>query len=251
MFPFYRPMRIFTLFIFISYYLSSNSYGQLAGLQAAVSDDVPEYPLSVYKTATRDAQNLYNGRLYYIYDAREEEHQFYEDRNFQKGTVFYDGQRYDSIPLMYDLVKDELVIKHINGFEAMLLQTPKVGFFTTHNHIFLKQESGKDISPDMRTGFYDLVYNGKSKTLVRRIKQRQEKIVEKKVIALFPAKNFYYVYANGKYNPVHTRKAVLALFPSHKTDLKRSLREQKIKFRKNREMAIITMVARYDELTKQ
>ena len=66
-------MRIFTLFIFISYYLSSNSYGQLAGLQAAVSDDVPEYPLSVYKTATRDAQNLYNGRLYYIYDAREEE----------------------------------------------------------------------------------------------------------------------------------------------------------------------------------
>jgi hypothetical protein len=244
-------MRIFTLCLFLSYGLAGYSYGQLAGLQAAVSDNVPEYPLSLYKTATRDAQNLYNGRLYYIYDAREEEHQFYEERKFEKGTVFYDGQRYDSIPLMYDLVKDELVIKHINGFESMLLQSPKVGFFTTHNHIFFKLESGKDINPDMRTGFYDLLYDGKSKTLVRRIKQRQEKIVEKKVIALFPAKNFYYVYANAKYNPVHTRKAVLALFPEQKTELRKFLREQKIKFRKNRELAIITMVARYDELTKQ
>jgi hypothetical protein len=244
-------MRIFPLCLFISFYLSGSSYGQLAALKDTMYDNVPEYPLTLYKAATRDAQNLYNGRLYYIYDAHEEEHQFYEDRKFEKGTVFYDGQRYDSIPLMYDLVKDELVIKHVNGFEALLLQSPKVGFFTTHNHVFLKQESGKDINPDMRTGFYDLVYNGKSKTLVRRIKQRQEKIVEKKVIALFPAKNFYYVYANGRYNPVHTRKAVLALFPAQKTELKRSLREQKIKFRKNREMAIMAIVARYDELTKQ
>jgi hypothetical protein len=244
-------MRISALFFFIYYCLAGNTYGQLADLKPSVPDQVPEYPLSLYRSETRDVQNLYNGRLYYIYDSRQEEHQFFQERKFENGVVFYQGQRYDSIPMMYDIVKDELVIKHINGFEPILLQSPKVRFFTVYEHQFLYLESGKEINPDMRTGFYDLVYNGKTRMLVRRIKQRQEKIYEKKVIAQFPDKKFYYLYLNGKYNAVHTKKAVLSLFPEQKTELRKSLREQKIKFRKDRERAIVTMVARYDELTKR
>lgn len=244
-------MRIFTIFFFLIYLIGGNTYGQMAALQPSVPANVPAYPLSLYRNATKEVQNLYNGRLYYIYDSREDEHQFFIDRKYEKGAVFYDGQRYDSIPMMYDIVRDELVIKHINGFEPILLQSPKVSFFTIYGHNYLNLKSGKDINPDMQTGFYDLIYNGKSKTLVRRIKQRQEKINEKKVIALFPEKNFFYIYSNGKYNEVHTRKSVTRLFPAQKTELRKALREQNIKFRKDRERAIVTMVARYDELTKQ
>lgn len=249
-------MRISTLFILFFYLLAGNTYGQLAALQPTVleptiPDNVPETPLLLYRAATKDAQNLYNGRQYHIYDAREEEHQFFFDRKFEKGAVFYDGQRYDSIPMMYDIVRDELVIRHANGFETILLQSARVGFFTVHNHTYLQLKSGNEIGTGMKTGFYDLVYDGKSKTLVRRTKQRQEKINERKVIALFPQKNFFYVYANGKYNDVHSRKAVLSLFPERKSELRKALREQNIKFRKDRERAIVTMVARYDELTKQ
>ncbi|WP_229216520.1 hypothetical protein [Dyadobacter sp. 3J3] len=244
-------MRIFTFCFFLIYLIAVNTYGQIASLHPSVPSDVPAYPLSLYRAATKDVQNLYNGRLYYIYDSREEEHQFFIDRKFEKGAVFYDGQRYDSIPMLYDIVKDELVIKHINGFEPIILQSPKVNFFTIYDHNYLNLKSGKDISPEMPTGFYDLIYNGKSKTLARRIKQRQEKINERKVIALFPQKNFYYIYSNGKYNSVHTKKSVTRLFPKQKAELRKALREQNIKFRKDRERAIVTMVARYDELTKQ
>ncbi len=52
-------------------------------------------------------------------------------------------------------------------------------------------------------------------------------------------------------NGVHTRKSVIRLFPGQKAELRKALREQNIKFRKDRERAIVTMVARYDELTKQ
>lgn len=244
-------MRIFTICFFLVYLIAGSGYGQNIALQPAVPANVPEYPLSLYRKATKDVQNLYNGRLYYIYDSREEEHQFFIDRKYEKGAVFYDGQRYDSIPMMYDIVRDELVIKHINGFEPILLQSPKVTFFTIYDHNYLNLKSGKDISSDMPTGFYDLIYNGKTKAIARRIKQRQEKINERKVIALFPQKNFYYIYSSGKYNGVHTRKSVTRLFPGQKAELRKALREQNIKFRKDRERAIVTMVARYDELTKQ
>jgi hypothetical protein len=244
-------MRIFTICFFLIYLIAGNTYGQIATMVPSVPSDVPAFPLSLYRSATKDAQNLYNGRVYNIYDSREEEHQFFIDRKYENGVVFYDGQRYDSIPMMYDIVRDELVIKHINGFEPILLQSPKVVFFRIYDHNYIHLKSGKDITPDMQTGFYDVIYNGKTKTLARRIKQRQEKISERKVIAMFPQKNFFYIYSNGKFNSVHTRKSVTKLFPSQKAELRKALREQNIKFRKDRERAIVTMVARYDELTKQ
>jgi hypothetical protein len=102
----------------------------------------------------------------------------------------------------------------------------------------------------MRTGFYDVVYGGKSRTLVRRTKSRQEKIVDKRVIAYYPEKNFFYVFKDGRYHSVHTKKSALELFEDRKRELRKVLRENKIKFRKNREMAIVKMVETYDNLAK-
>lgn len=244
-------MRFFTPCIFIVLSLAGNCFGQLADTGAMASEHVPSYPLSLYKAATVDAQNLYNGRLYYIYDSREEEFQFFDSRKLVKGTVYYDGQQYENIPMMYDIARDELVITHINGYENILLQSTKVKYFSLHDHNFKRFESGKEINADMKTGFYDQVYTGKTKILVRRTKQRQEKILDKKVIAQFPEKNFYYIYKDGRYYSVQSKKSFFALFPEQKRELRKELRKHKIRFRKNRENAIVAMVARYDELTKQ
>ena len=208
-----------------------------------------KFPISLYKEATAQSQNIYNGRLYYLYDARMEEHQFFGDRKWQKGVVFYDGQRFDSIPMIYDIVRDELIIKHFYG-DHQMLQSEKVNYFLKDNHTFRRFEAGKDINPQMRTGFYDILYEGKSRTLVRRSKQRQEKIVDKKVITFFPEKDFYYILRNDRYHSVRTKKSVFNLFPERKKELRKALRDEKIKFRRNREIAIAKIVATYDDLAR-
>ncbi|TDE11986.1 hypothetical protein [Dyadobacter psychrotolerans] len=246
-------MRVFTIVLSVLVLKSVCSFGQTASSEPnGISLETPpetSYPVSLYKTATAQSQNLYNGRLYYIYDSRMEEHQFFEERKWKKGIVFYEGQRFDSVALMYDLVRDELVIKHLNG-DPMLLQSEKVDYFWNEGHTFKRFESGKDITPQMRTGFYDLVYNGESQLLVRRTKQRQEKIVDKRVIAYFPEKSFFYIRKNGKYNFVRSKKSVLALFPEYKKQLRKALRDENIAFRPERETAIAKMVATYDALAK-
>jgi len=246
-------MRIYTIVLFFLVMKPLCSFGQKdSSEQNGISLETPpetSYPVSLYKAATSQSQNLYNGRLYFIYDARMEEHQFFEERKWKKGIVFYEGQRFDSISLMYDIFKDELVIRHLNG-DPMLLQSEKVSYFWNDGHTFKRFESGKDISPQMRTGFYDLVYNGKTQLLVRRTKQRQEKIVDKRVITYFPEKNFYYIKKDGRYNFVRSKKSVLALFPEHKKQLRKALRDANIAFRPARETAIARMVATYDALAK-
>lgn len=251
-------MRFFTIlfFLVIQSYLS---FGQIDSSLSArnkslleADPDTPQetkFPISLYKTATTQSQNLYNGRLYYVYDARMEEHQFFGERKWQNGVVFYDGQRFDSIPMVYDIVRDELVVKHFYG-DYMLLQSEKVDYFFKDAHKFKRMEAGKDISPQMRTGFYDIKYDGETKLLIRRSKQRQEKIVEKRVITYFPAKDFYYIRKDNLYYSVRSKRSVFGLFPDRKKELRKALRDENIKFRKNRESALAIIVATYDMLPK-
>ena len=251
-------MRFFTIlfFIIIQSYLS---FGQIDSSLSArnknlleVNPDISletKFPISLYKAATIQSQNLYNGRLYYVYDSRMEEHQFFEDRKWQNGVVFYDGQRFDSIPMVYDIVKDELITKHFYG-DYQLLQSEKVDYFLKNGHAFKRMEAGKDINSSMRTGFYDIRYDGKTKLLIRRSKQRQEKIVEKRVITYFPEKDFYYILKDDRYHSVRSKKSVFGLFPENKKELRKSLRDANIKFKKNREAAIGVIVVTYDTLAK-
>ncbi|KQS33092.1 hypothetical protein [Dyadobacter sp. Leaf189] len=227
--------------------IAGNSFGQIAQVNTAT--DPASHPISVYKEATAFTQNLYNGRQYYLYDPRNEEHQFFDTRKWMKGVIRYDNQQFDSIPMLYDIFKDELVIKHFNG-DHLLLQSEKVDFFLLNDHSFVRLEAGKDIGPQMRTGFYDVIYDGKSRTIARRAKQRQEKIVDKKVISLYPQKNFFFVLKDGKYHSTQTKKSVLNLFPEHKKELRKVLRDGHIKFRKQKDLAIAKMVAVHDELAK-
>jgi uncharacterized membrane protein len=241
-------MHISTIAFLFVVLLHLQSFGQAAEA-SATGGGVTSYPVTLYKEATAMTQNLYNGRQYYVYDSRQEEFQFFNQRKWNKGVVYYDGQQFDSIPMLYDIFKDELVIKHFNG-DHILIQSEKVGFFILNDHHFARLEAGKDINDQMRTGFYDILYDGKSRTILRRTKSRQEKIVDKKVIAMYPEKNFFYIFDGGRYNAVHSKKSVLNLFPEHKKELRKVLRDEKIKFRKNREVAIAKIVAKHDELAK-
>lgn len=241
-------MRIFTTALFLVVYFVQSSFAQtVSALETNV--ETPAYPVSLYKEATAISQNLYNGRQYYVYDPRQEEHQFLNQRKWHNGVVMYDGQRFDSIPMLYDIFKDELVIKHFNG-DHILIQSEKVDYFILDNHNFARFESGKEINEQMRTGFYDIIYDGKTRTLARRTKSRQEKIVDKRVISLYPQKDTYYILKNGRYHSVRSKKSAFALFPEHKKEFRKVLRDEKIKYRKNRELAIARIVATYDELAK-
>ncbi len=248
-------MRILTSVSFFLMLFSCPCFSQTDSLRTVAEKlltPIPtelQFPVSLYKEATFASQNLNNGRVYYIYDSRMTEHQFFESRKWDNGAVIFEGQRFDSVGMMYDIFKDELVIRHVNG-HPIILPAEKVEAFTNNGQIFKWYESGKGIEAQMRTGFYNVYYEGPSRLLIRRTKQRQEKIVDRRVITLFPQKDFHYVRKGNQYQFVRTKKSVLKLFPEHKREMRRVLREENIHFRTNRSKAIGRMVATHDAQTK-
>lgn len=214
-----------------------------------VEDDIPQYPHYLYKKATYNTQNLYSGRRYFLNDPISEEHQFFIDRKWQTGSLVYDGQQFDSIPMMYDIHKDQLVIRDLeNNF--LLLIVDRLASFNMYGHYFRRLVSREDIPGFMNTGFYDIRYDGQTKFIVQRKKDRQEKVADLKVIPLYEIKDSYYIFRHNNYWPVKSKKSVLALFPEHARELKRIVRKEGISYRKNREQAILEMVKYYDEIIK-
>ncbi|HEV7380026.1 MAG TPA: hypothetical protein VGN64_09550 [Dyadobacter sp.] len=248
-------MRFFYIASFFLLLKTVASLGQTKPAEAIQNNPFPpipeevQYPLSLYREATLESQNLYNGRVYYIYDAREKEHQFFTDRKWNHGSVWVEGQRFDSIPMMYDIVRDQLVVRHLTG-DAIIIASEKVKYFTNYEQLFIWYEKGKGIEPTMVTGFYNLFYDGPTHLLIRRSKVRQEKIVDRRVISVFPQKDFYYVRKGEQYYSVRSKKSVLSLFPEHKRALRRVLRKEGITYRADRAYAIKTMLKTYDELAK-
>lgn len=207
--------------------------------------------LALYDSATVGSQHLYNGKQYFVYDSREVEHQFFLTDDWTVGSVFYDGQRFEQVPLLYDVFKDQLVVRYRRGFGNVTLQSPKVRSFTLAGHDFVRVEADTGRVEGLRTGFYDQLYTGKTKVLARRRKDRLQQLSETKITILFPIKDQLFVYKNGEYQPVRSKSSVLALLPEYKRLLRKELRKQNLSFRDNREEAIINMASHYDELTER
>ncbi|MDJ1473679.1 hypothetical protein [Xanthocytophaga flava] len=199
-----------------------------------------------YRKSTEESQHLYNGPEYYIYDARSTEHQFFKSDEMEEGSVYYDGQFYPNVLIMYDIVKDEVAIEHLNRYDQLQLQKEKVRYFTVLNHHFIRLEKA---NTGLRTGFYDILYEKRLKVLARRIKERDEVIEQMKIVVEFPAKNFFYIYKDGIYHNVSSKGSVLKLFQDQKKALRKYIRENQLRFKKDRENAIVKVTAHYDQLT--
>lgn len=215
---------------------------------STVAQHAPDSPLALYQSATRYSPHLYNGPRYHIYDSRSKEHQFFESEDWQTGSVFYDGQLYRNISLLYDIFKGYVVVRHPERSGLVQLQSERVREFSLADTRFVRIEKNEEMGIDIPTGFYQLLYDGKTQVLARRVKERQEQIESNKITVYFPPKNFFYIKKDGVYHIIRSKKAALALFSDQKSALRRSLRENRINYRKSRDLALIQMATQYDKL---
>lgn len=244
-------IKQFTISFFIFIGLITNS---LAQQTASVPEDPKvsgiQHALALYDSATTESQHLYNGQQYFVYDSKSDEHQFYLSEEWVTGSVIYDGQLFKSIPMLYDIVKDIVAVKYVQSFGNVALQSEKVRSFSLANHTFVRLMTGMPEGGGLRTGFYDVLYDGTTKLLSRRVKERLQQITDTRIVIEFPEKDAFYLFKNGEYNLVHSKSSVLFLLEDQKKPLKKYIRQHRLSFRENREAVITELAAYYDQLTK-
>lgn len=207
---------------------------------------------SVYFQALGEQSGVYRGTEYTGYPFRlRGGHQFFESEAISFGSVFYDGILYENIPLRYDIIKDQLVVRYVDQVSGISLHKEKIDFFSVHNHYFIHFKEDNLNSASIPAGFYDRVYNGSVELFVSRSKGTLKEVsVEGNFITVLKQKNNFFLKKGGVYYPVESSGSVLKVLGSKQKEIQDFLKKSNIKFRKDPENSIVLMVKYYDLLTE-
>lgn len=201
----------------------------------------------VYNPFIEKQSRLYNGIEHLGYSYKIKGHAYFLQKELATGTVVYDELEFANVPMLYDLLKDQVVVQHFNGFSKVGLVSQKVKEFTLLNHHFIYLDS--TLGAPITTGFYDELYNGNIKVLVKRGKFIEE-TVRDEVEREFIATNAFFIQKAGTYYAIKNYKGLLTVLKDKAPAIKQYLRKNRIKFRKGPENAVLKASVFYDSINK-
>jgi len=200
--------------------------------------------VQAYNQFIHGQTRLNNGSGYRDYYSTNDEHPYFGEDDWSYGTIVYDDEFYEHVPMFYDISSDNVVSEHsLNGAKLVLI-AKKIKRFELDGHTFvrLQQDELKTISE----GFYDLLYDGKTKVYVRRAKTLEQKTEPTGITYSFAEKNRVYILKAGIYYPVKSKGSVLEVFKDQKQQVKSFMNKNKINLKADREGAIARIAEFYD-----
>ncbi|HEY4110304.1 hypothetical protein [Puia sp.] len=192
---------------------------------------------------------LYNGHEYIRNGIHAVGFPFLLSDSLQPGTLVYDGILYPNLPMQYDLVLDELIIRDYTGKALISLIPNKIGHFLIGDHSFRYIPETPLASSLPKAGFYEELCGRDSVALFA---HREKKLV-------FPARpedpvryeqrSYYFLRIGSAYTPVDGESSLLAPLKDKKPTLKKYIRDNNIRFKKDLEKALVSTTAYYLKLT--
>jgi hypothetical protein len=226
----------------------------IAGAQELNNDSITNflynsYPVRLYFNATGENAHIYNGYEYFTPDRNIKGSPYYIADGPIPADLAYDDSYYQHIPILYDLVKDEVVINRLGQNFKISLVSDKLNSFSYRNHEFIRISRDSANGVQLNTGFYDRMYAGKTSVLVKRKKRLQETLNYNVTSYEYMEENIYYVVFAGQIVEVDGKSSVMKLFNSKKSEIKAFLRKNKLNFKSDFEKTLVATTAYYDQLT--
>ena len=142
------------------------------------------------------------------------------------GAVFYFGNWYQNLDLLYDIQDDVVITRDVQGLLKMRLTREKLDEFMVDGHHFvkLKLTSG--------TGeYYEQFYRGQRSLLMqwRKVTETDDPQNQK-----YTLRKTLFVLDKGGIIPLSRTSDLFSIASKHKKELKKLYREKKLSFKKDR-----------------
>jgi hypothetical protein len=205
--------RLFSLFIF-SFFLISARAGQPA-------DTLQQNSL------------LYNGSEYIKpFNPQKGTPMFPTENN--RGDVQYYGNWYKNLDLLYDLEDDIVVTKDAQGLLKLKLIKEKLEAFTIDGHLFVKLKL-----LNARGEFYEQLHKGKRNLMLQWEKKME---LDAQEMPIYVLRKTLFVMEGEKVMPLLRADDLLNINPEHFKEVKKTLRAQKLSFKKDPVKASLSIV---------
>src|SRR5258707_11749357 len=199
--------------------------------QSPPTDSIPVARAAIfYQSYVGADAAIYNGVAYQPNYRGIEGTPYFQSENLTTGSLIYEGLTYTHIPLLYDLVHDQLLISDQKG-QLLIVAAGKARQFTFADHLFFY------LTVNGTSGYYERLTTGYATLYARHTRKIEEKIQSNQLYRTITAHDEYYLYKQGRYYPVESGNHLLTLLADKKKELQQFQRSNHIRFRKEPEVA--------------
>jgi len=203
------------------------------------------YP-SVIQNNPSDKQLLLNGRIWRNQHSKAVGDQFFLSNMFLKGSVFFNGRRFDNLDLLYDIYSDELLLRSVS-YPVIIMNKEMVDSFILvfDNRNYPVINAGND-SPGVLRGYVNIIYEGPSTLYVKYKKNIQPLAVDGRY-DLFHSDHSVYL-KKGEEIVAVGKKELLNLLEDKRKEIRLYLKSNSLKLRQKDPETYIPVLRYYDSL---
>jgi len=190
---------------------------------------------------------LLNGRIWRNEYSKVTGDQFFLTSTYLKGSVIYDGRRFDNLDLKYDIHNDELLLR-IESYPVISMNKEMVDSFSLNfeNRNYNIINAGTDTS-GVLSGYVNVLYDGPSSLYVKYTKKIQPLAVDGKY-DLFFQEHHVYLRKGSDIVPVEGKRKLLNLLEDKKEEVRDWLKSYRIKLRQKDPGTYIPVLEFYDSI---
>ena len=197
-----------------------------------------------YTSQVRGSLLLYNGAEYAFAYPGMQGFPFFNTAYFEEGTVCFDHIVYYQVPLQLDLLNSILITKSAKGL-SLMLDAKMVDSFLISNHLFIYLSADSISGLNTSSGYYERLYNGKTKVFIKRRKQ-QERSFRAEDPYIFKEYDDYFILNGNRYYKIEKKKDINRAFKNHYKETSSYLKSLRINFKKNKDRYLTEAATYYD-----
>jgi len=195
-------------------------------------------------------QTIIDGRVWVPKTSASLEEQFFLKKMKLKGSFLYKGVRFNNLEFAYDLSNEEILIA-VETFEknkSIIIVNPHcLEGFSVNYHLntfdFLR---GDLLHEKLDSQYYYQVIKSKNlQYIIKRKKHRKAKSIHSMTDKCFD-ENSLFLISESKLIPVKGKNDILNLFPDQKKEMKRFIRNNKLKIRTETPLDAVPLLLKFD-----
>lgn len=235
-------LSLFSICIPGGYLQAQISYNQAKALSSAA-----EKISYVYFHTLKGNAQLFNGSEYLMSNLKTEGHPFFGSNTLMSGSLEFGGVIYYDLPLLYDLVSDEIIIEDFTRTHYIRLPKEKIARFTIPGHEFVRitQDSTTEFASDQ--GFYEVIYTGPVSVFLQTKKYMRYRTDAEKVNYRYISRTTYFLLKDHELIKITNLSSLLSAFGNKKADLKKFYRSRHLDFKKDTQKTIVSIVRQNEE----
>lgn len=238
-------MRFRALLLLLLFFTSSWMSGHLHA-QIHNEDSLMVNASAAYLKLIGENASLFNGAEYVSPRQQIDGFPFYGQENQFKGTLYFSGVWFFNLPIHLDLVNDKILMWSFDASRLLVLNVEKIERVKLGEAQFVNGGLIANSGGSPKTGFYQLIYDGRIKVLAKRQKVIVQKSSSDRSYAFYKEFIKYFIVVDGKWSEIGSKKSVLNLFSDKRDALKDFINKENLSYKKSSEQFLEKVVRFYE-----